>query len=112
MTTLTLNQSRPRSVAPLVILALVLLAVMYTSHAILQHGQYAENVRKCLEQQPPDLVMHNPFTGRDALCVKMPDGKFGVQIVEGEREVTSFPNKSTTLEKLAHYLMNAGYSLP
>ena len=112
MTCITLNRSQPRSITPLVVLAFVLLSVAYTSHAILQHGQYAEQVRKCLEQQPPDIIMHNPLTGRDALCVKLPDGKFGVQIVDGEKEVTSFPNKSTTIEKLAHYLMNAGYSLP
>ena len=97
----------------ILIAVLILAAVAYGAHAIERHGEYAQQIRQCLEQRPPDLVMHNPFTGRDALCVQLPDGKYGVQIVEkaGEvcKEVTCFPNKSHTVEKLIRYLFGAGY---
>jgi hypothetical protein len=93
----------------IVLAVLVLTIVAYGAHALERHGEYAQRIRQCLEQKPPDIIMHNPFTGRDALCVKMPDGKFGVQIVEEGKEVTSFPNKSGTIEKLLRYLFNAGY---
>lgn len=84
-------------------------ALMYGSHALLQHGTQAEAVRKCLEQQPPVLQLQNPVTGRVAKVCPLGD-HFGVQIVEGEREVTSFPNKSHTIEKVIRYLFNAGYT--
>ena len=111
MTCMTLNPSRHRNplVPALVCALIVMAAVMYTSHAILQHGTQAEAVRKCLEQQPPVLQLQNPVTGRVAKVCPLGD-HFGVQIVEGEREVTSFPNKSHTIEKVVRYLFNAGYT--
>jgi hypothetical protein len=97
----------------ILVAVLILAAVIYGAHAIERHGVYAQQIRQCLEQKPPDLVMHNPFTGRDALCVKLSDGKWGVQVIEkmGDvcKEVTCFPNKSNTVEKLIRYLFHSGY---
>ena len=112
MTCMTLNPSRHRNplVPALVCALIVMAAVMYTSHAILQHGTQAEAVRKCLEQQPPVLQLQNPVTGRVAKVCPLGD-HFGVQIVEGNREVSSFPNKSKTIEKVVRYLWNANYTV-
>lgn len=105
--------TRPKSnpIIPALVCALIVIAaVMYTSHAILQHGTQAEAVRKCLEQQPPVLQLQNPVTGRVAKVCPLAD-HFGIQIVDGEREVTSFPNKSKTIEKVVRYLFGAGYTV-
>lgn len=110
MTCLTLNRSRPLSVTPLVVV-LAALIVAYGSHAVLQHGVYAEKIRTCLENQPPVMRLVNPITGRVANVCPL-DDHFGVQITEGEKEVTSFPNKHHILSKVIHYLNNAGYTVP
>jgi hypothetical protein len=107
---LTRPQSRNPIVPALVCALIVMAALTYTSHAVLQHGQYAEAVRKCLEQQPPVMQLQNPLTGRIAKVCPLRD-HFGIQIVEGDREVTSFPNKSKTLDKVIEYLFHAGYSV-
>jgi hypothetical protein len=106
---LTRPQSRNPIVPALICAVIVMAALTYTSHAVLQHGQYAEAVRKCLENQPPLMQLQNPLTGRVAKVCPLKD-HFGIQIVEGDREVTSFPNKSKTLDKVVEYLFHAGYT--
>ena len=108
--TLSLPQSRNPIVPALVCALIVMAALTYTSHAILQHGTQAEAVRKCLEQQPPIMQLQNPVTGRVAKVCPLGD-HFGVMITDGEREVTSFPNKSHTIEKVIRYLWNANYTV-
>jgi len=111
MTCMPLTQSRHRNpIVPALVCALIVVAALtYTSHAVLQHGQYAEAVRKCLEQQPPVMQLQNPLTGRIAKVCPLRD-HFGIQIVDGDKEVTSFPNKSKTIEQVVRYLFNAGYT--
>ena len=95
---------------PALVCALIVMAALtYTSHAILQHGTQAEAVRKCLEQRPPLMQLQNPLTGRIAKVCPLRD-HFGIMITEGDREVTSFPNKSKTLDKVVEYLFHAGYT--
>lgn len=88
----------------------IIMAVVYSVHAWQRHGEIAGQVRECLEKQGPVLQVQNPASGRIArVC---PLGRhFGIQILEpdGEHEVTSFPNKSHTLEQIKNYLRNAGY---
>jgi hypothetical protein len=94
----------------IIITALILMAIVYSVHAYQAHGEIADQVRKCLEKQGPVLQVQNPATGRIARAC--PLGRhFGIQILEpdGEHEVTSFPNKSHTIEQLLQYLKNAGY---
>ena len=113
MSCTTLNRSQLHNpiVPALILAAFVMAALIYTSHAVLQHGQYAEQVRQCLENQPPVLQLQNPLTGRTAKVCPLRD-HFGIQIVEkdGQTEVTSFPNKSKTLEQVIRYLWNANYT--
>lgn len=94
----------------LVLAALVLAAVVYGVHAYERHGAIADQVRQCLENQGPVLQVQNPITGRIAKACPL-DGRFGIQILEqdGEHEVTSFKNKSKTIDQLLQYLRNAGY---
>jgi hypothetical protein len=102
--------NRRNNIIPALVCAVIVMAALtYTSHAVLQHGQYAEAVRKCLENQPPLMQLQNPLTGRVAKVCPLKD-HFGIQIVEGDREVTSFPNKSKTLDKVVEYLFHAGYT--
>jgi len=105
--------SRPNyRLSPILVIltALILMAVVYSVHAWQRHGEIADQVRECLEKNGPVLQVQNPVTGRIAkVC---PLGRhFGIQILEpdGEHEVTSFPNKSHTIEQLKNYLRNAGY---
>jgi hypothetical protein len=116
MTTIAIpypSQARSHSrFSPLVIIAvaLILMGIVYSVHAYQAHGEIADQVRQCLEKNGPVLQVQNPLTGRIARAC--PLGRhFGIQILEkdGEHEVTSFPNKSHTIEQLIQYLRNAGY---
>jgi hypothetical protein len=108
--TLALNQSRNPIVPAILCAFIVMLALMYGSHALLQHGTQAEAVRKCLENQPPVMQLLNPVTGRVAKICPLKE-HFGIQIVDGNREVTSFPNKNHLLGGVIKYLRNKGYSI-
>lgn len=113
MTCITLNRSRPHSVIPISIIAIILLAVMYTSHAVEKHGSDADAVRRCLESKPPVLQMHNPATGRWAnIC--WTESRYGIQVVDETqtKEITSFFDRHKTLDGVVKYLWQAGYSLP
>jgi hypothetical protein len=112
MTTIssTLPLHRSPLVPALLCAFIVMAALQYTSHAILQHGRDAEAVRQCLEKQPPVIQLQNPLTGRVAKVCPLRD-HFGIQIVQGNKEISSFPNKSKTIEQVIHYLFNAGYTV-
>jgi hypothetical protein len=105
-------QKNPLALA-LICAAVTIAAIIYGMHAVERHGTYAEQVRKCLEQNGPALETRHPLTGRIARCAPL-DGHFGIQILEpdGEHEVTSFKNKSTTLDQVKQYLRNAGFPIP
>jgi hypothetical protein len=85
--------------------------VAYGTHAIIRHGTIAEEIRRCIEQQGPLQTWQNPLTGRSAMICQLPSGMFGLQICEGEQEVTCVPKeKMSRLEQIYQYLKNRGYS--
>jgi putative hemolysin len=84
------------------------------SHAVERHGDSAEAVRICLSKSGPSMVWTNPTTKRTSLVCQLPDGKYGMQIVErfGDKleEVTSFvKDKMTDPSQVERYLRNSGY---
>lgn len=86
------------------------MSVIYGNHAIERHGDQAVQIRQRLEKGGPELQVQHPVSGRIARACQI-DGRYGIQILEpdGEHEVTTFKNKSCTLEQLKRYLRNAGF---
>ena len=115
MTGITLAQPRapeaPRlPLFQLIMLFLAVAAVIYGTHAVLRHGQAAEEIRRCIEQNGPLETWSNPLTGRNALICKLPNGLFALQICEDDHEVTCIPQKNhPRLEQVYRYLKNRGY---
>jgi hypothetical protein len=103
----------PRFLAILILAAISLAAIVYSSHAVERHGQGAIKVRQCLENNGPTEVWQNPDTLREAHICQLDDGKYGIQIQRFEREITSFvKNKLRTIEQVHKYLDNGGYTVP
>lgn len=106
--TLTLQRSQmnfPWKIAG--ILILLAAAVVLDMHAIEKHGEDAVLVRQCLDQGGP--VMSWQKDNRIILCVQLPDGRFGIQVQEKGREVTSYiKNKMTRITQIKQYLRNTG----
>jgi hypothetical protein len=86
------------------------MSIIYGNHAIERHGDQAVKIRRQMEQSGPELEIKHPKTGRIARACPL-EGRYGIQILEpdGEHEVTTFKNKSETLEQLKRYLRNAGF---
>lgn len=86
------------------------MSVIYGNHAIERHGDQALQIRQRLETGGPVLQVQHPVSGRIARACQI-EGRYGIQILEpdGEHEVTTFKNKSETLEQLKRYLRNAGF---
>jgi hypothetical protein len=92
------------------ILAIIGVNVSFSmDHAVDRHGSIAVVIKNACEQKP-DLEMTRPLDGRKGIgCEYMP-GKFGVTIYEENGDhVTSFPNKSKTIDRLIRYFENRGY---
>lgn len=85
------------------------MSVIYGTHAIERHGDKATQIRGRMERAV-DLQVQHPVTGRIARACEF-EGHYGIQILEpdGEHEVTTFKNKSETLDQLKRYLRNAGF---
>lgn len=83
--------------------------MIYGNHAIERHGDQAIQIRQRMEKGG-ELQVRHPVTGRIARACSY-EGRYGIQILEsdGEREVTTFKNKSETLDQVKHYLRNAGF---
>lgn len=81
------------------------------SHAEARHGSEAAVVRNCLQNNGPVLNWGNPFTGRRALVCQIGPELFGLQIIEGQQEITAYlKSKMTRLDQVMTYLRNTGYS--
>jgi hypothetical protein len=79
-------------------------------HAMTKHGPASVEVLKCLEQHGPASYWLNTQTGRVLLPCQMPDGRYGVYIVErigkAWENVTSFVTRYTTKGSVHGYLSN------
>jgi putative hemolysin len=91
----------------------VLFAVItYGAHAVTKHGTDADAVRECMENDGPMQVWVKP-DGRVMNICKLPDGRFGVMVTDGTREITSFIYRAgkgckTILAQVENYLRNMG----
>jgi putative hemolysin len=111
---------------PVLFLALVLCALavlalqglgsidLSFSHGEAKHGTAALTVRQCIDQNGPMQTWQNAQTGRRALLCQMPDGKYGIQIVQFNgkawQEITTFiKDKMSNLGQVVQYLKNVGY---
>ncbi len=89
----------------------ILAAIVLSQHATEKHGVSADIVRQCMNSNGPIEIWINPTTGREANICKIGE-KFGVQIVDGNREITAFiKEKMKTLSQVQRYLTNSGYFL-
>jgi hypothetical protein len=90
--------------------------VLYTlsQHAVERHGSLGEYIFQQCNPNNFQLHLYNPERNRHAFACWLPDlGKWGVSIFEernGWEHVTSFPNRSRTIEELLRYLLNRGYA--
>jgi len=112
MTSTTYNQSNSNLLWIFFLLAaaIALFALKYSPHAVENHGNAAWDVRNCINKNGVLDVWKNPLTGRDAVICKIDNGKFGIQIRIGDKEVTSFiKDKMTKIDQVYQYLTNSGY---
>jgi hypothetical protein len=109
MTAITCPQPRTFNPAPLLLLAALLLAVIYGTHAVARHGTEADAVRECMSSNGPIQRWRYPDNNRIVSVCQLPDGKFGIQVTERLREVTSYiKNRMSRLEQVETYLRNRG----
>jgi hypothetical protein len=85
------------------------------SHAAEKHSADAVAVRQCLDDYGSMHIFFNPNSKRYANICFMPDGKYGIRIVEevnGKmQEVTAFvKEKLKTWQQMGRYLENGGYT--
>lgn len=114
MTTQTVEMRAWRMPAwPLLVVllaGLALMAITLSDHAVERHGADALLVRQCMNDRPPIETWFHPSTGRQASICQIDDGRFGIQIEEAGREVTSFvKEKLRHIDQVRRYLVNRGY---
>ncbi|MFH1635588.1 MAG: hypothetical protein ABIG63_16480 [Chloroflexota bacterium] len=106
MTTLTLSQPKRINLLPLILIVLFAATAIYCHHATAKHGQDAAAIRHCLENNDPDKMFQLGSTYY--LCVKLPDGKWGLQVrrlgEDGWHEITSFIKGRGRLGQLLDYM--------
>jgi hypothetical protein len=108
MTAITATQPRTFNRAPL-LLAALLLAVIYGTHAVARHGTEADMVRECMDRNGPIQRWRYEDNNRIISVCQMPDGKFGIMVTERAREVTSYiKNKMRDIRQVEQYLTNRG----
>jgi len=104
------NCSRFFNPLPMLLMLIVLATVVYGAHAVIRHGTLAEEIRRCIESNGPLETWSNPLTGRSAMICQLPSGMLGLQICEGDHEVTCIPKeKVSRIEQIYQYLRNRGY---
>ena len=117
MTTIAIHPSvtnqrgaSPLPIILLAVLALIVAAITYQTHAVQRHGSEAQTVRECLSRNGAIEKWMNFDNGRQALICQVRDGLWGIQIRKNNREITSFlKNKLTRIDQVYQYLVNQGY---
>ena len=94
---------------PLLLVVIVAVAVVYGTHAVIRHGTQAEQVREWVERNGPIQRWNYPDNNRIVSVCQMDDGKFGIQVTERTREITSFvKNRMRDIRQVEAYLRNRG----
>lgn len=93
-------------------LVLLFLIAFSMAHAVERHGTDAIVVKTCQETSGNFATWTNSSTKRYANIVCLPDGRFGLEICEGDGNmVTCFiKDKMKRLEQVYQYLENRGYT--
>jgi hypothetical protein len=108
MTAITATQPRTFNPAPL-LLAALLLAVIYGTHAVARHGTEADMVRECVERGGTIQRWAYHDNSRIISVCQLDDGRFGIMITERLKEVTSFvKNRMRDIKQVEQYLINRG----
>ena len=109
MTAIACPAPRQVSVMPIMLITIVLAAVIYGTHAVARHGTEADQVRECMDRNGPIQRWAYPDNNRIVSVCQMPDGKFGIQVTERAKEVTSFiKNRVRDIRQVEQYLVNRG----
>lgn len=103
MTALPYSPTRHRPVIPSMLLLVVVAGLLFAGlqvvthdHAIIRHGNDAEQVRKCASSNSPFMIWQKFNSDRYHCLYDMPDGRVGDQISQLEQrtglwhEITSF----------------------
>lgn len=114
MTTRVLQvESGPGVSFKFIVFVLMVIIVFCCVHAVQRHGeQVVESIDQCFNKNGPMAQFQNPTTGRKAEICQMDDGKFALQVREGNtgRIVTKFiKDKMRSFDQVAQYLKNCGY---
>jgi hypothetical protein len=89
-------------------MVIVFAVIIYGQHATARHGQDADLVRQCMEDQGPTAIWVMPDGRVENVC-KLADGRWGIMVTDGFHEVTSFiKSKMTRLSQVEQYLRNMG----
>ncbi len=109
MTATTLD--RPLNLKPLLLLALLTIAVLWGAHAVARHGDEAQQVRSALSCNGPSEVWRFRSWRRQKQAIvtcELPDGRWGLSIIErvwyGLKERSSYIVKDGTRSQLWEYV--------
>jgi hypothetical protein len=113
MTTLVLEQKKsPNLLLLFALLVVASIAVEYGLHSVEKHNEKAVAVRECVQQGKVLGTWINPENGRKALICQVGDNLFGIMIMKGKFEITSFlKEKLKSVNDVFRYLSNQGYVL-
>jgi hypothetical protein len=101
-----------RNLVPLMVLmAVLMITVAYGAHALEKHGSDAQAVRQCMENNDPLEMWTKMTDGRVFWVCLLDDGRFGIMITDGNKEVTSFVYRASKglkvkLSQVEFYLRN------
>ena len=111
--TLTYHNPRPIPVIGIMIFALMVVVGLTMSHAITKHGEDAQRVNDCMDNQGPLQEWHNIANNHTIYICEVEPGVYGLDIlanINGRWErITSFiKSKMTRLDQVENYLRNSG----
>jgi hypothetical protein len=111
MASLVLEQKKsPNLLLLFALLVVASIAVEYGLHSVAKHNEKAVAVRECVQQGRVLGTWINPENGRKALICQVGDNLFGIMIMKGKFEITSFLKKKLTrIDQIFKYLSNQGY---
>jgi hypothetical protein len=112
--TMTIQRQTHFPARNLGLLILLATAVILSVHAFARHGEDAERVRACMDQDGYIQIWYNPLLDRYLRVCEIRGGKFGIQVLQLDddgiwHEITSFvKNRMKNLGQVERYLQNSG----
>jgi hypothetical protein len=88
----------------LIVLAIAF-GVIYSAHAVVQHGSEAVAVRKCLDSNGPMMTFKHKSEPIWYLLCKLNDGRFGIQaVLKSGHEKTAFIPRDGSFKQVMDYI--------